>query len=196
MVRIMRTLGIVLVVLLAGRVARAQAPGLTMSFDPGPPMTAAPMTAADAEVLETGEIGVGRWALGVGVSAYIGFGLGQTVQGRWHDTGWIFTVGESVSLTVFFLTVPALFAADECDEYCHGSSTTHRAAYLAVGSLLAYAAFRAWDFGDAIVGPAFHNRRFRDAAERHPESQQLSLRPFIVPSDRGSGGVAGLSLSF
>src|SRR5450755_4020995 len=185
----MRRLVILLPVLLAARVAHAQAPGLTMSFDPGAPV--APMTSEDADVLETGEIGAGRWALGVGVSAYIGFGLGQTVQRRWRDTGWIFTVGESVALGTFFLTLPALFAADECDEYCHHSSA-NRAAYLAVGSLLAYAGFRAWDLGDAIVGPVFHNRRFRDAAERHPETQQMALRPFVVPAERGSGGVAGL----
>lgn len=189
----MRTLMILLAVSLAGKAAQAQAPGLTMSFDPGPPPT--PMTAADEDVLETGEIGPGRWALGAGVSAYVGFGLGQTVQGRWRDTGWIFTVGESVSLTAFFLTVPALFTAEDCYEHCHRSNE-NRAAQIAVGSLLAYAAFRVWDFGDALVGPAFHNRRYREAVARHPEMTQMALRPFIVPSGRGSGGVAGLSLSF
>jgi len=188
----MRTLLILLAVSLAAHTAHAQAPGLTMSFDPGPPP--APMTAGDADLLETGEIGPGKWILGVGVATGMGFGLGQTAQGRWRETGWIFTVGESVSLTTFFLTLPALITSECAD--CYHRSASDRAAYIAIGSLLAYAGFHAWEIGDALIAPVFHNRRYHDALARHPEATQIAVMPFLVPSDRGSGGVAGLSLSF
>ena len=156
------------------------------------------MTAEDADVLETGEIGGGRWAIGVGVSAYIGFGLGQTVQGRWRDTGWIFTVGESVSLTAFVLTLPALFVGDcyDCSSAHHHNTATDRAATIAIGSLIAYAGFHVWEIADAAIAPVFHNRRYHAALARHPEATQMAVTPFLVPSDRGNGGVAGLSLSF
>jgi hypothetical protein len=193
----MRTLVILLVVSLAAHTARAQAPGVTMSWDPGPPPAPiSPMTVEDADVLETGEIGAGRWAIGVGVSAYVGFGLGQTVQGRWRDTGWIFTVGESLSLTAFVITLPALFVGDCYDCGSRHNASTDRAATIAIGSLLAYAGFHVWEIADAAIAPVFHNRRYRAALARHPEATRMAVMPFLVPSDRGNGGVAGLSLNF
>ncbi|MEO8840806.1 MAG: hypothetical protein ABI591_08495 [Kofleriaceae bacterium] len=190
----MRTLLILLAVSLAAHTAHAQAPGLTMSFDPGPPQ--APMSAEDADLLETGEIGPGKWLLGVGVATGMGFGMGQTVQGRWRETGWIFTVGESLSLTALVLTIPALFSGDcyDCSQREHSES--NRAAYIAIGSLIAYAGFHVWEIGDALIAPVAFNHRYHAALARHPEATQLAVTPFLVPSDRGSGGVAGVALRF
>jgi hypothetical protein len=185
----MRSLLIFLAVSVAATTARAQAPGLSLSFDPAPPPSV-PMTREDESLLETGEVGPVRWSLGVGVAAGMGFGLGQTVQGRWRETGWIYTVGEGIAATGLILTIPT-FGGD-CFSSCH---TNQHVVDVMLGSLLVYAGFHVAEVIDAAVGPSFHNARVRDAMARHPD-QQLSVLPFVVPSDRGTGGVAGLSLRF
>ena len=192
----MRIIGIWLAVSLAASAAHAAPPGLTMSFESEPEVRAAPLSVEDADLLETGEIGAGKWTLGVGVATGVGFGLGQTVQGRWRDTGWIFTVGEAASLTMLMLTLPALTSENcyDCASYHH--TDRDRAARIAIGSLIAWAGFRTWGVADALFGPAFHNRRYHAAAARHPELTQMAVVPFVVPSDRGNGGIAGLSFGF
>jgi hypothetical protein len=188
---IMRTFLTLLAVALAAHTAHAQAPGLTMSFEQP---VQSPMSAEDRQVLADGEIGQGQWGAGVLGSVVVGFGAGQAIQGRWHDTGWIYTLGESLSLGAVILALPAAFSGDCFDCGHRDTSTSDRAGYIMLGGLIAFAGFHIWEIGDALVGPSMHNQRFAEARARHPET--YTVLPYVVPSASGNGGVAGLSLRF
>ena len=188
----MRTFLILFAVALAAHTAHAQAPGLTMSFEQP---VQNPMSAADQRILIEGEIGDGQWGAGVLGSVVVGFGAGQAIQGRWHDTGWIFTLGESVSLGAVMFALPVALSEScyDCGRP-HDTTNSDRAAYVMIGGLIAFAGFHIWEVGDALIGPSLHNQRFEDARRRHPET--YSVLPYVVPSASGNGGVAGLSLRF
>ncbi len=68
---------------------------------PQPGMVPAPYayqpTPEEQSLLASGYINDGTMLAGGAVAFLLGFGIGQGVEGRWHDTGWIFTLGESVA---------------------------------------------------------------------------------------------------
>ena len=41
-----------------------------------------------------------RYFAGAAAGAFLGFGIGHAIQGRWKERGWIFTAGEIVSIAV------------------------------------------------------------------------------------------------
>ncbi len=184
----MRTLLVILAVSLAARTALAEPPGLTPSSDQGPPAAAQPISADDASVLANGEVGAGRWLLGVGLAAGFGFGTGPGAQGRW-ETGRIFAVGEGVSGIVVIVSVLATMG--DCLD-CSGD----RAHRILEGAGLVYLGLRALEVVDALVGPINHNRRYRELARRNPELTNVSIAPYAMPSQRGGGGIAGIAVSF
>jgi hypothetical protein len=52
----------------------------------------------EREILERGEYSTGEW-VGGGIVGYLaGFGIGQALQGRRSDIGWVFTLGEAVCM--------------------------------------------------------------------------------------------------
>lgn len=170
--------------------AHAQAPGMTMSFDQTRPP---PLSQEDRQILDDGEVSDGQWGGGVLASVALGFGTGQAVQGRWHDTGWIFTLGETASIVTFVVTLPSAFN----DGFADGprSHAQDRAAEVMIGSLIVFAGLHVWEVADAAVGPSVHNQRYRAALARHPELS--TVMPYVVPTlSGGGGGVAGVTLRF
>jgi hypothetical protein len=185
----MRTLLILLALTFAARTARAQAPGMTMSYEQ---RTAPPMSPEDREILAEGKIDDGQWGGGVAASVLLGFGVGQAIEGRWHDTGWIFTLGETVSLGAVIFSIPAAFS--DCYDCGPGHNNQEQAADIMIGGMLVFAGLRIWEVGDAGLGPSLHNERFENARARHPET--YAVLPYVVPTLSGTGGVAGVSLRF
>jgi hypothetical protein len=129
---------------------------------------------------------------------FFGFGIGQAVQGRWSDTGWIFTLGEVASITA--MIVGAVKSIDSCNSDitsgsgCSNSSGTG----LLVGGLIGIVVFRVWEVVDAFGGPPKHNRRVRELKMRLGIPQPMygkRITPYLNKS-RDGGGVAGLALSF
>jgi hypothetical protein len=181
-----------LVLAFAARTVHAQAPGMTMSFDRPPPLPV--LSAEDRQILEDGEVSDGQWIGGVAASIGLGFGIGQAIEGRWRDTGWIFTLGESASFVTMIVSLSA--AIGECWD-C-SAAETHRqdqAADVFFGSLIVFAGLHIWEIGDAAIAPAEHNERYHAMRARHPE--MYSVMPYVVPSRSGSGGgFAGVSLRF
>ena len=153
-----------------------------------PPAPVVMLTAEEAEALERGEISEQSHVLGGLVGTFFGFGIGQAVQGRWSDTGWIFTVGEAVSFTVVMVGVARCITLFDDETGCDSGSEM---GWIVAGAL-ALVGFRVWELIDVWGGPVWHNNRVRRARQRvSPGGYGLYLAPPI--SGRG-GGVAGISL--
>lgn len=196
---------VVAAALLAGNLAHAQ-PGAT----PPPPPPAYPpppyqyqpgyayptqLTPEEHELLLDGEISDGERIGGGVAELFVGFGVGQAIQGRWGDTGWIFTLGETASFVA--MMAGALRVADDCTDNL-GASTdcdhSDGAPMLVVG-LVGFAVFRVWGVVDAFTGPTAHNRRVRALKWRMGVPVQVGWKPYLNRT-RDGGASAGLSLSF
>jgi len=155
-------------------------------YPPQPQVVQLQLTEQQHLLLEQGEISIGRYVTG-GILSYVaGFGIGHAVQGRWSERGWIFTFGEVASFGAM------LYGVAQCCQHQRGEN------YILAGALM-LAAFRVWGVVDAWVVPPHHNKQVR-ALRRSlglsppPSRYGLYLAPPQTPN--GSGGVAGLSLSF
>ncbi len=144
------------------------------------------ITAEQQELLDAGEISIGKYLTGGTLSTFLGFGVGQAIQGRYKSRGWMFTVGDSVATTV------ALYGAARC---CGPAGHTEE--YLVVSGLVALVGLRIWQTLDAWLVPPAHNRKVRALRT------QLGLAPpsyglYLAPPQNldGAGGVAGLAIQF
>lgn len=156
------------------------------------------LTAEEQELLSQGEISDGQHIGGGLVSLMFGFGVGQAVQGRYGDTGWIFTLGEAASMTAILVgMVQAFDCVDEFEDASCDSSDS--AGFLFVGGLIGLGVFRIWEIVDAFSGPTRHNAKVRALRMRLgiPQPMYTKVMPYVAPSlSRDGGGTAGLTLRF
>lgn len=215
-----RAIGSLLLVGMATGVVSAQ-PGASQPYAPPPPPAPAgqpyapnqpyappaynyqpPMvqlTAEEAEILQNGPISDGAHIGGGFAALFLGFGIGQAVQGRWSDKGWIFTVGDLGSLTMMIYGMTNMLTAcavdddpytDSCDNDGNG------AGFLVIGAL-AYTGFRIWETVDAFAAPGAYNARYRDLQFRvrgYAAPPQWGL--YMAPSMDRQARVTGLTLRF
>lgn len=169
--------------------------GGTAAAQPGPsaqPPVQLQLSGEDAELLETGYISPGQH-IGGGVAAlFIGWGVGQAVQGRWHETGYIFTLGEPA--TFIGMMIGASQYLHDCPlfapESSPGSCQHPHGVTLFWGSVAVLGALRIWEVYDAFAEPPDHNRRL------HALRARLGLpEPVIFGTANGGGGL-GVTLSF
>ncbi len=158
------------------------------------------LTVDEQWLLERGYISDGEHIGGGLAAMMLGFGLGQAIQGRWGDKGWIFTVGEGVSIVAMFYGVAKAFDCDGYyDEYNnYDNDCSDSGAGIMVAGLLSFTVFRVWETVDAFAAPSSHNRRVRQLRARLglPVPMYSSLTPFVAPVRGGDGGTAGLTLRF
>jgi len=145
----------------------------------------------EREILATGEIGPGAYGGGIAASLFLGFGTGQAIQGRWTDTGWIFTLGEIGSFSALLYGINRGGFGECFEEPCHRNRA---AAELAIGGLLAFMVLHTWEIGDAIIVPSLHNDRYHQIVGRYGYARPLALKPYVAP--HGEGAIAGLAVSF
>ncbi len=150
------------------------------------------LSADDQRLLARGEISAGAHAGGGIASLFFGFGLGQAVQGRWGDTGWIFTVGETASIVAILVGINNEIEDCGFNDDCDNDNDT-----LIVAGIVGIIGFRVWELADAFVGPSNHNRKVRELRLRlgYPPTQYYGLAPYVAPTRHG-GGVAGLTFRF
>lgn len=181
----------ILVLALVGTRALAQ-PSATV---PAPYAYQPQLTVDDQELLLSGEITDDQRALGGVAALFVGFGVGQAVEGRWHETGWIFTLGESASTLALVwglgIGLSDCFGADGSDKACN----SNRGVPLIVGGLIGLTGFRIGELIDAVVMPPHHNAEVRALRARLGYPTYSHLTPYVVPM-QGGGSVAGLSLRF
>ncbi|MBA3499447.1 MAG: hypothetical protein M4D80_38270 [Myxococcota bacterium] len=154
-----------------------------------------PLTPEEHELLMDGEISSGQH-IGGGVAAlFLGFGVGQAVQGRWSDTGWIFTLGEAASFAVLIGGMVRTF--DDCQLDGQDNCDHSDGPPLMIAGLIGFTVFRIWEIVDAFGGPTDHNRRVRELKFRMGVPVRVGDRfmPYVNKT-RDGGGVAGLQLRF
>jgi hypothetical protein len=149
---------------------------------PPPPTTSlVPPLALDADevaLLEHGEITEQQYFVGGFANVFVGFGLGQAIQHRWFSRGWIFTLGEGVSLAAVIIGV--LSSPDCTSSSCDGRST------LGNIGLFGLLGFHIWGAIDSFAAPANYNRRVRELRSRLGIQQMYSrIVPFV--SNRTAG---------
>jgi len=206
----MRATTIFILTLLFSTVALAQPGAVEPGEEGGAPPPAAPvyagpppqqpyytqpvqleLTEEQQDLLARGEIPKGKWIAGGIVAYVVGFGIGHAVQDRYSDRGWIFTVGEVGSLASIVYGFSVLTRDVESGRWERGGG------YI-VGGIIGMAAFRVWEVVDAWVAPPLHNKKVRGLRHALGLGPQLSLEGLYLapPQVQGSGGVAGLSMSF
>lgn len=111
--------------------------------------------------------------------AMFGFGLGQVVEGRWHETGWKFTLVDSLSAAMM---VVGGATTESCDRYCNTLGI------IGLSGILLGGASRIWQTVDAVTGARAKNRRVM--------RQRMQLAPLVLPARAGDGAVAGVALRF
>jgi hypothetical protein len=193
----MRTTMLAMLVLVIGATRALAQPGTTDSQPPPAYAYQPQITADEQDLLASGEITDNQQALGGLAALFVGFGLGQGVEGRWHETGWIFTLGESASTVAIVWGVGEglsdCFSADGTDQACK----RNRGVPLIVAGLIGLGGFRIGEILDAVIMPSHHNAELRVLRARlgYPQPVYAHLAPFVAPV-QGGGSVAGLTLQF
>lgn len=157
------------------------------------------LTAEDHRLLLRGEISDGEYYGGAVTSVLFGFGMGQAVQGRWHDTGWIFTLGESVSAAVVVAGLARALGCFDGGSNDGGSDCDDRGAVnLMMAGAIGLTVFRVWELVDVFSVPPAHNRRVRSLRQRlgfAPTLRVSQVQPYLAPSVDG-GAMAGFAARF
>ena len=118
-------------------------------YAPQRPMMQVQLTLDEQFLLERGYISEGQHIGGGLISLFFGWGIGQAIQGRWSEKGYIFTLGEGVSAGLMIWGMVGLF--DDCFGPAFEGAVvaeSHEGRYvgLMVGGLIGTAVFR--DLGD------------------------------------------------
>lgn len=141
----------------------------------------------DKKVLRIGEISTVRYVTGGLLGTYpVGLGIGHAIQGRYRDTGYIFTAGELASAGV--VIVGALGCLSRPDTSNGTWECSNVDEFLIVGGIVSYIGFRIWEIVDVWAVPPFHNKKFRnlkdyiEKSETKPQvKSSLDLVPVISP---------------
>lgn len=113
-------------------------------------------------------------------TAYLfGFGLGHVVEGRWHETGWKFTLADTAGMAAMIVGYSTV---ESCDRYCNALGI------LGVSGMVVMGVSRIWQTVDTVTGARAKNRRVM--------KQRMQIAPLVVPVRAGDGAVAGIALRF
>lgn len=153
------------------------------------------LTLDEQYLLSRGYISDGAWLGGGLVNLFFGFGLGQAIQGRWSERGWIFTLGQGGSFALM------LYGVTKFASHCDVDDETCSARGLApfVTGILGFTVFYIWGAIDSFAAPPEHNRRVRDLRMRlgMPVPMYARVQPYVTtPKGDTGGAVGGLTIRF
>lgn len=153
------------------------------------------LTTREADLLERGPIGTGPYvAGGVLGTLLLPFGIGQAIQGRYADTGWIFTVGEVGSLVL-------VFAGASSTYYAYSSTTGYSRSFssingLAIAGAIGFVGFHIAEIIDLWTGPPAHNRAYERAQQKQHAALSVPRRVSFAPMAVSPMGEAAPGASF
>jgi hypothetical protein len=132
----------------------------------------------DRSVLEQGEISNGQTIVGGVAAILVGFGIGQSIEGRWLERGWMFTVVDTGAVALEAAGVIEVFSRG-CNHACENRGLTMlgTAAAIELGSRI----LQTWD---AFTGPEAHNRRVHELRAR---TGLTRIVPYVSPTGVGLG---------
>lgn len=147
------------------------------------------LTAEEHSLLQRGEISDGAHVGGGLANVFLGFGIGQAIQGRWSEKGWLFTVGGAASITAIIVGAVSTI---------EGGGENGEGVLLFIGGYIGFLVFHVWGAVDAFIEPPKHNRRVRELRARLgiPSPYWGRVMPYVQPSRDHGGGTAGLVFRF
>ncbi len=151
----------------------------------------------ERRILRRGEISDGQYFTGAILGTWpLAFGLGHVIQGRYTEKGYIFTIGE-------LLSVAAIVAGfGDCAGAVIGTSIDGKERSCNGGlfyiGVLGLVGFRIWEIIDLWATPPYHNRRYRQLRKELGEvdEDEITWRPFISPVAKGDGAQFGIQMRF
>lgn len=150
-----------------------------------PMMEYSRLTEEERKILARGPIEQTPYIIGGAVGTFLGWGIGHAVQGRYSDQGWIFTLGEGVSLVALVAAVNSCLNRDWWNDDCNGEAT------LATIGFFSYVGFRIWEIVDLWATPGSHNNRYYQL-KALTEPRRVSF----IATPTKSGAFAGLQFRF
>lgn len=169
-------------------------PGVPAPYQYQPPPVQ--LTAEEQELLMKGEISDGEH-LGGGLAAlFLGFGIGQGIQGRWSDRGWMFTLGDLASVTMMFYGITRTVTCADGTDHSGIACRSDAGAGWLIGGALAFTGLRIWQTIDAFAVPPDYNSRVRMLRMKAGYRPMGMYSFYLSPPKSGDGGVAGVSVRF
>lgn len=171
----------------------------------------------EQEILDRGEISDGSYLGGaIAGSTLLPLGIGQAIQGRYQDTGWIFTFGEMTAVAVILAgrsRRETLSGSPGLNPPGSGAAVDSEASPVLFMGWLLLAGIRVWEIADLWIGPPAYNRSYRRLKSKHDAADQaagatrtrLQLVPLVTASAQAgasssvnhvSFGGLGLSITF
>lgn len=117
-----------------------------------------------------------------------GFGIGQLIQGRWRQRGWIFFVNDVLSVGL------GIEGYTTCRDDTLDQDRRDRGCAIAALFTATLALSRVLQAGDALIVPALRNRRLRRELE---QDRAPVARYGVVVAPRGDGSMTlGFAMRF
>ena len=120
----------------------------------------------------------------------VGFGTGHAAQGRWKETGWLYSAGEALGVAVAVGgTAACLDGVGDDDNDLSESFDKVYCAWLTIrvgGS--GFLAVKAVEIIDVWSHPLMHNKRYRRLRERMETDSrsEVAFAPWAAPGPDGS----------
>jgi hypothetical protein len=142
------------------------------------------LSSDDEKVLMRGMITPNQQIAGGILSIVPGFGLGQAVENRYEEKGWIFTVGEATSVGI------ALAAGPHC---IFDTNTPHGSCGVTTAFGIVAGLIKLWEVGDAWIAPISNNQRYE---QLHWQKGRVYTGFNIVPAPIGKENAPGLNIDW
>ena len=152
------------------------------------------LTTDEIEIYQHGEIGTGSLVGGGLLGTFVGFGTGHIVYGKYASKGWIFTLGEAVSLGI--VVAGAVSTLTNCS-FGDKNGCSKGSGLMTFGSF-AFLGFRIWEIIDVWTIPGFHNSKYRAIKARvdGTADSEFHLAPLVVSNGARSGYGLQAALTF
>ncbi len=152
------------------------------------------LTESERKILARGEYDRGEIIGGGILGSTLGLGLGHAVQGKYEQTGGIYTAGELGSFVATAAGVGLCAATREHDEGELIPESAECVLIVGISGAVVWSAFRIAELIDVWAHPLVHNQRFRKLKARtERDAPEVSLE--VLPRGR-DGATVGLAVRF
>lgn len=153
------------------------------------------LTSDEIRILKTGPLENPRYITGGILGTTLGFGVGHAIQGRWQNKGWIFTLGESVSLVTLVGAGAWCVTSSAARSFGGEDESTSFSCILTTISATSFIGLRIWESIDLWRGGYEQRKEYKQLMKRlDSNSRKISYSILPVLSANSLG--LGLSMRF